>query len=60
MLAHPYGYPQIMSSFHFSDYDQGALPRTACHLRIPQVKSRRVRKHFHVNARVAPGVCPRL
>lgn len=23
MLAHPYGYPQIMSSFHFSDYDQG-------------------------------------
>lgn len=23
MLAHPYGYPILMSSFYFSDYDQG-------------------------------------
>merc|ERR1719223_947895 len=23
MLAHPYGYPKIMSSFYFSNYDQG-------------------------------------
>ena len=23
MLAHPYGYPQVMSSFHFTEYDQG-------------------------------------
>ena len=28
MLAHPYGYPQIMSSFHFSEYDQGAFAST--------------------------------
>jgi len=30
MLAHPYGYPQIMSSFHFSSYDQGP-PSAAVH-----------------------------
>eukprot|EP00930_Biecheleria_cincta_P027929 TRINITY_DN19514_c0_g1_i1.p1 TRINITY_DN19514_c0_g1~~TRINITY_DN19514_c0_g1_i1.p1 ORF type:complete len:516 (-),score=101.09 TRINITY_DN19514_c0_g1_i1:115-1662(-) len=23
MLAHPYGYPQVMSSYHFEDFDQG-------------------------------------
>eukprot|EP00435_Cladocopium_sp_Y103_P049123 s15_g14.t1 len=23
MLAHPYGYPQVMSSFHFTEFDQG-------------------------------------
>eukprot|EP00913_Durusdinium_trenchii_P003567 g3299.t1 len=26
MLAHPYGYPQVMSSFHFTEYDQGRRP----------------------------------
>eukprot|EP00931_Biecheleriopsis_adriatica_P115285 TRINITY_DN91098_c0_g1_i1.p1 TRINITY_DN91098_c0_g1~~TRINITY_DN91098_c0_g1_i1.p1 ORF type:complete len:508 (+),score=95.56 TRINITY_DN91098_c0_g1_i1:77-1600(+) len=28
MLAYPYGYPQVMSSFHFVDFDQGppAIP----------------------------------
>ncbi|CAJ1366138.1 unnamed protein product [Effrenium voratum] len=30
MLAHPYGYPQVMSSFHFREFDQGP-PSTPVH-----------------------------
>jgi len=30
MLAHPYGYPQVMSSYHFEDFDQGP-PRLPVH-----------------------------
>jgi len=30
MLAYPYGYPQVMSSFHFDDFDQGP-PKSSVH-----------------------------
>merc|ERR1719191_1943723 len=30
MLAHPYGYPKVMSSYYFNDHDQGP-PSTPVH-----------------------------